>query len=158
MPSPLIGLVLAAAAASGPGAQASVDQFPELRPRAVLVGILKALDTSIADPRSITDVVLCPAARIKLGRDGRPHSWYVAFSMNSRTVDGGYGGRVMYAGIFKAGRPVRIARTQMATDEGIDHLINASIRKQMANCPAVPNDQLRELLEATDRPLVDVSE
>lgn len=158
MSRPLIGLVLAAVAAPVQGAQSSVEQFPELRPRAVLVEILKALDTSIADPRSVTDVVLCPPARIKLGKDGRPHSWYVAFSMNARTADGGYGGRVMYGAIFKRGRPTRVVRTQMATDEGIDHLINASIRKQMANCPAVPNDQLRELVGATDRPLVDVSQ
>jgi len=158
MPGPPFGSVFAAVAAAALSAQASVEQFTELRPRAVLIELLKALDTSIADPRSVTDVVLCPPTRIKVRKDGRPHSWYVAFSMNSRTADGGFGGRVMYGGIFKAGRPARIVRTQMPTDEGIDHLINASIRKQMANCPAVPNNQLRELVGATDRPLVDVSQ
>ena len=64
----------------------AVDIFPELTPRATLIAILKALDSTIADPRSVTDVILCPATRIKYSKTGdrRPASWYVAFSMNAR--------------------------------------------------------------------------
>lgn len=137
----------------------SPDPFPELTPRASLIAILKGLDSTIADPRSVTDVILCPATRVKYSKagDGRPESWYVAFSMNARTAAGGYMGRTMYGAVFKAGRPPRIARAQMNTDEGFDHIINSAIAKQMKDCPSVSNEQLSALLGSSDRPVVDVS-
>ena len=138
---------------------ATADGFPELRPRATLIAILKALDSTIADPRSVTDVILCPATRVKYyrARELRPESWYVAFSMNTRSPDGGYTGRTMYGASFKAGRPAKIYKTQMENDEGFNYLINNATRKQMKDCPAVSNEQLRELLGASDRRTVDIS-
>lgn len=161
--SKTIGMCLALAStgavSQAPNPASAVPQFPELTPRATLVSIIKALDSTIADPRSISDVVLCPPTRIRFSkRDGRPESWYVAFSMNARTADGGYGGRVMYGATFKTGRPTKIYRTQANTDEGFDHLINNAIRKQMKDCPAVSNEQLSTLIGASDRPTVDVSQ
>jgi len=152
---------LAFVATSGLGQQtvSAADAFPELRPRATLIAILKALDTTIADPRSVRDVILCPATRVKYSKAGppRPISWYVAFSMNTRSPDGGYEGRTMYGAVFKGDRVPQIAKAQMENDEGLNHLINNAIRKQMKDCPAVSNEQLGELLGASDRPTVDVS-
>lgn len=124
-----------------------------------MLGIIKGLDSTIADPRSISDVVLCPATRIKLSRSGnqQPQSWYVAFSMNSRTAGGGFGGRVMYGAVFNSGKVPKIYRTQTPTDEGFDKLINDAVRKQMKDCPSVSNEQLSALIGTTDRPTVDIS-
>lgn len=152
--------LLSSAAAADPFADASARaRYPELAPRAIMIGIIKGLDGSIADPRSISDVVLCPATKIKLSRNGepQPQSWYVAFSMNSRTSSGGFGGRVMYGAIFRRGKLPEIVRTQMPTDDGFDRLINNATQKQMKDCPSVSNEQLAALVGANDRPLVDVS-
>lgn len=143
--------------ASAASAQSSVDLPQELGPRALLLGIMKALDTTVADPRSVTDVVLCPATRVRYGADGRPQSWYVAFSMNARTAAGGFAGHTMYGAAFRVGRRTMMIRAQAATDDGFDRLINNAIRKQMRDCPRVPNDQLADLVGASDRPTVDVS-
>ena len=154
-------VLFSSAAYASPATDAQARaQFPELTPRAIMLGIIKGLDGTIADPRSIADVVLCPATKIKLSRGGdpRPQSWYVAFSMNSRTTSGGFGGRVMYAALFKNGKVPEIVRTQMPTDEGFDRLINNATQKQMKDCPSVPNDQLEAMLGATDRPTVDISQ
>lgn len=152
---------LAFVATSGFGQQtvSAAGAFPELRPRATPIAILKALDSAIADPRSVRGVILCPATRVKYSKAGapRPESWYVAFSMNSRSSDGGYAGRTMYGAVFKADRLPQIAKAQMENDEGLNQLINNAIRKQMKDCPAVSNEQLGELLGASDRRTVDVS-
>ena len=152
--------LLSSAAAADPITDASArTRFQELSPRAIMIEIIKGLDGSIADPRSISDVVLCPATRIKLSKTGepQPQSWYVAFSMNSRTVSGGFGGRVMYAALFKRGKVPELIRTQMPTDDGFDRLINNATQKQMKDCPTVSNEQLAVLVGATDRPVVDLS-
>ncbi len=153
-------LALVSASALGQATFPGADSFPELRPRATLIAILKALDSTIGDPRSVTDVILCPASRVKFskGQNPQPEKWYVAFSMNARSLAGGYVGRTMYGAIFKAGRPPQIAKAQMENDEGLNSLINNAIRKQMKDCPAVSNEQLSALLGASDRPVVDVSQ
>lgn len=152
-------LIFVATSAFGQTTVSGADAFPELQPRATLIAIVKSLDSTIADPRSVRDVILCPATRIKYSKIGirRPESWYVAFSMNVRSSYGGYAGRTMYGAVFKADRLPRIAKAQIDNDEGINHLINNAIRKQMKDCPAVSNEQLEELLGASDRPTVDVS-
>lgn len=150
--------ILTAAAITSPEAPPAPREFPELRPRAALIGILEALPRVIPDPRSATDFILCPATRLKLGPDGKPKSWYVAFSINARTSAGGYAGQTMYGAAFKVGKPVQVFRAQAATDEGLDKLINDAVRKQMKDCPAVPNDQLAKLQQETGRPTVDLSQ
>jgi hypothetical protein len=151
-------VVTASALAQAPS-PAGADPLSELRPRALLIAILKALESTIADPRSVTDVVLCPATKVKYskGGDRRPESWYVAFSMNSRSLGGGYAGRTMYGASFKAGKAPKIYKTQIDNDEGFNLLINNATRKQMKDCPAVSNEQLAELLGTSDRPTVDIS-
>ena len=100
------------------------ELLPELKPRASLIGILKALDATIADPRSVTDIVLCPATRVKFDKAGRPNAKQVHFSMNSKSADGGYTGRTMFMAIFRDGNRTEILKTQLETDEGINKLIN----------------------------------
>ena len=152
-------LALVSTVGSAQAPISAVDIFPELTPRATLIAILKALDSTVADPRSVTDVILCPATRIKYSKTGdrRPASWYVAFSMNARSPAGGYVGRTMYGALFKAGRLPQVAKAQMETDEGLNRLINDAIRKQMRDCPVVSNDQLVALLWTSNRATVDVS-
>lgn len=136
--------------------------FPEFSPRAILIAIIKgmdaAIDGTVPDPRSMSDVILCPPTKIKYSKaDGRPEKWYVAFSMNSRTREGGYSGRIMYGAVFRRDRLPQVLRIQAKTDEAFDHLFNQMIAKTMKDCPMVPNDQLSALIGTSDRPTVDVS-
>lgn len=136
--------------------------FAEFAPRALLIAIIKgmdaAIDGTVPDPRSMSDVVLCPPTKIKYSKtDGRPEKWYVAFSMNSRTRDGGYSGRIMYGAVFRRDRLPEVTRVQAKTDQDFDHLFNQMIARTMKDCPIVPNDQLAALVGASDRPAVDVS-
>jgi hypothetical protein len=156
------GLVLAASAAHSQAQTPVEGGYPEFAPRAILVAIIKgmnaAIDGTVPDPRSMSDVILCPPTHIKYSKsDGRPEKWYVAFSMNSRTRDGGYSGRIMYGAVFRRGRLPEVTRTQAKTDEAFDHLFNQMIAKTMKDCPIVPNEQLSALMGASDRPTVDVS-
>jgi hypothetical protein len=155
-------LVLAASAAHAQAPTQAASSFPEFAPRAILIAIIKgmnaAIDGTVPDPRSMSDVILCPPTKIKYSKaDGRPEKWYVAFSMNSRTRDGGYSGRIMYGALFRRDRLPEVLRIQAKTDEAFDHLFNQMIAKTMKDCPIVPNEQLSALIGASDRPTVDVS-
>ena len=156
------GLLLAASFASAQGAVQPQQGYPEFAPRAILIEIIKGMDAAtdgvVPDPRSMSDVILCPPTKIKYSKaDGRPEKWYVAFSMNSRTRDGGYSGRIMYGAVFRRGKLPEVLRIQAKTDEAFDHLFNQMIAKTMKDCPLVPNEQLSALIGASDRPTVDVS-
>jgi hypothetical protein len=140
----------------------SPDAFPELKPRAILIAIIKGINASVdgtvPNPKSMSDMILCPPTRIKYSSaDGRPEKWYVSFSMNSRTSAGGYSGRIMYGAVFRRDRLPEISRVQIMSADAFDQLINKAIERQMKDCPLVPNDQLAALTGSTDRPIVDVS-
>lgn len=123
----------------------SAAAYPEMAQDAILPPLVAALRQTLRDPRSITDMVLCPPTNIKM-KDGRPVRWAVLFSLNAKNAYGGYTGVTMYSGIFRPGKAVDISVSQMAGNEGFDRLINQAIAKKLIGCPRIPDAEIQQLL------------
>lgn len=134
---------------------ALVAEFPELAPARLLPPIIEALKRELPDARSLREFVICPPAKIKLGKaPRRPTSWYVPLAFEARNATGGYTGSTMYGAIFREGKRVQISQVQLASNEGLDGIINRAIAKTMKDCPILAEDTLQELLQKTDRPVL----
>jgi hypothetical protein len=122
--------------------------YPELAPQAMLPVVIASLKHSLRDPHSIQDFTICRPYKLSL-KNGKPHTWAIMLSFNSRNGLGGYDGVSMYAAAFKDGVVNGdIAKVQMSTNRGLDRMINSAIAKDMRGCVSVPDAEVERLLRA----------
>ncbi len=122
------------------------NAYPELAPDVLLPPIIAELKRTLKDPRSVRDLVLCPATKVKL-ENGRPVRWSVLISFNAKNSYGAYEGSKFFGAVFRNGRlSGRLVATQFGSDDGLEGLINAAVARKMANCPTVSDEKLQQLL------------
>jgi hypothetical protein len=145
----LILLWLLAAVANAATASPSIDlsQYTEISPDSSLPRIFAGLRRTLKDPGSISDFALCSQPRKVKFKDGKPVRWTYLFSLNARNGMGGYMGLQPYAAILHADGRTTIDSLTMPGNEGFSKLGNDLIERDMARCPYLPKDKLRELLE-----------
>jgi hypothetical protein len=123
--------------------------YPELASDVLLPPILAELKRTQKDPYSIRDFTLCPPRAIKL-KDGKPVSWVVMLSFNARGSFGGYEGIKIYGARFRNGRVSGgITATELASNAGIDGLINNAIAKLTATCPMIPDATIQQIISGS---------
>jgi hypothetical protein len=123
--------------------------YPELASEVLLPPILVELKRTLKDPYSIRDLTLCPPRGIKL-KDGKPTSWVVMLSFNARGSFGGYEGIKIYGVRFRNGRVSGpVTATELASNAGIDGLINSAIAKLTATCPMIPDATIQQIISGS---------
>jgi hypothetical protein len=123
--------------------------YPELASDVLLPPILAELKRTQKDPYSIRDFTFCPPRAVKL-KDGRPISWVVMLSFNARGSFGGYEGIKIYGVRFRNGRVSGgVTATELASNAGIDGLINSAIAKLTATCPMIPDAAIQQIISGS---------
>jgi hypothetical protein len=153
LPAAVAAALLLSAAPAPAKDAVDTAAYPELASDVLLPPILAELKRTAKDPYPIRDFTLCPPRAIKL-KDGKPISWVVMLSFNARGSFGGYEGIKIYGVRFRNGRVSGpVTATELASNAGIDGLINSAIAKLTATCPMIPDATIQQFLSgSTYRP------
>lgn len=136
-------LCLATPCAAAPATDLSA--YPELQITVLVPPIVEGLKRILPDPYSMRDLVVCPPWRVRF-EDGRPVSWTVNFSLNSRGPAGGYLGTRTYAAGFKEGRiSGHVLETGDFSQQGLAGVFNRMMEHKMANCLHIPDAQVQAI-------------
>lgn len=144
-----LGLAALALAVSPPAIAQDADTVahPELSADRLLPPIMAALRVELPDVDSVKDLVLCRPEALKF-KNSRLTGWRVYLSFNAKNAFGGYTGTQMYGAIFREGKRVDLAHTQMANNEGFNGIINRAIAKDLDGCPYVPAEAIQAAILA----------
>lgn len=133
------------------------EAHPEFSPSRLVPPIVAAIQEELVDAQSVRNLVVCPPVKIRYsGEPRRPVGWTVMISLQARNAEGGYTGNQVYGAIFREGKRVKLAAAMMASNDGLDGIVNRAIKAQMANCPIVPQDKLEQMLQQPGRPVLDL--
>jgi hypothetical protein len=120
--------------------------YPQLSVEQLLPALISGLKRSVPDAYSIRDLTVCPARNVKL-KNGMPASWALQLAFNAKSESGGYTGLLAYVALFKDGKVTQVLRTSLATKDALDRLIDRAILRRMADCTAVPDETVQQLLQ-----------
>jgi hypothetical protein len=146
LPSTVFAIALLAATPVAAKEKVDPAAYPELSADALLPLILADLKQTMKDPWSIRGMLFCPARSITL-KDGKPVSWSVMLQFNAKNGFGGYVGVRTYRAAFRKGQlngPVRSA--ELDSEKGFAAIVNAAVAASVANCPAIPDEQIQQIL------------